>query len=102
MIAGLDASGAVQSLYPSYNKKKIGKVKRVTHGGPSASELSDTKDTNDANSMEDNIAATIQASLAQETEGLNMLEYKDANPYTTARKTIDSSLLIGMNIDEKA
>lgn len=102
MIAGLDASGAVQSLYPSYNKKKVGKVKRVTHGGPSASELSDTKETKDNDTIEDNIAATMQASLAEETEGLNMLEYDESNPYTTAKKTLDGSLLIGMNIDEKA
>lgn len=102
MIAGLDASGAVQSLYPSYNKKKVSKVKRVTHGGPKASELSSTKDTKQTDTMEENIAATMQASLAEEVEGLDILEYTDSNPYTASKKNLDSSFLIGMNIDEKA
>lgn len=102
MIAGLDASGAVQSLYPTYNKKKVGKVKRVTHGGPSASELSNKKDVSDTDTLEDNVAATMQAFLAEETAGLDILKYNDTNPYIAAKKTLDSSLLIGMNIDEKA
>ena len=102
MIAGLDASGALQSLYPSYNKKKVSKVKRVSHGGPSASELSNTKITDDTDTLEDTITATMQASLAEKTEGVDILEYNDSNPYAAAKKTLDGSLLIGMNIDEKA
>lgn len=102
MIAGLNASGAVQSLYPTYNKKKVNKVKKVSHGGPSTSELSNSKKTDDTNDMEYNIAATMQAALAEASNSLDKLEYNDSNPYITAKKTLDSSLLIGMNVDEKA
>ena len=100
MIAGLDASGAVQSLYPSYNKKKVSKVKRVKSGSSFASEATAKKENE--NTIDDTITAAMQTALAEETEGLETIQYDSSNPYAAAKKTRDQSLLLGMNIDEKA
>lgn len=101
MIAGLSSSGALQSLYPQYNKKKVTKVKKVHSGSSSAQEIS-SKDSAAEDDTEDTITANMQAALAEETKDLDSITYTDGNPYVSAKKSIDESLLLGMNIDEKA
>lgn len=102
MIAGLSASGALQSLYPQYEKKKITKVKKIHSGETSAQEVASSEAKQETDSMEDTIAANYQASLAEETTDLDSLSYASQNPYVSSKKSLDSSLLIGMNVDERA
>ncbi len=102
MIAGLSASGALQSLYPQYNKKKISKIKKVHSGTSSMEQVSSSSEQSDAETIDDAVAANYQATLSEETKDLEMISYAAKNPYTNAKKSIDESLLLGMNVDERA
>lgn len=102
MIAGLSSSGALQSLYPQYNKKKVSKVKKVHSGSSSLEELSSGKETDETDQLEASATTHYQASISEETKDLETISYTPGNPYANAKKSLDSSFLLGMNVDEKA
>ena len=102
MIAGLSSSGALQSLYPQYNKKKVSKVKKVNNGSSALEELSPDKEADETSELETTATANYQASVSKETKDLETISYTPGNPYTAAKKSLDSSFLIGMHVDEKA
>ncbi|MBQ1689511.1 MAG: hypothetical protein II073_09565 [Lachnospiraceae bacterium] len=102
MIAGLSASGALQAMYPQYNKKKISKVKKVSAHEASTEELQDSSSLTEASALEDEIASNYQTTLAEETQGLETISYDSANPYQASKKSLDESLLLGLHVDERA
>lgn len=101
MIAGLDASGAISALYPSYQKKKVSKVKKVSRDTPTASGIREDKDEEE-NTLETSLLAAMQEQISEELEETGSITYASDNPYVSAQKTIDKSLILGMNVDEKA
>lgn len=100
MIAGISASGSLQGLYPQYNKRKVSKVKRIHKDETSFSEAKETS-TQDTTPMESTIFSDYQATLADEVEGEEMISYDTSNPYMCSKKSIDASLLLGINFDER-
>ena len=98
MIAGIGASGSVQALYPQYNKKKISPVKGVHEERGSLEEISN-RSSSDNNTLEDTIASNYQSKLAENVGEQEMIAYNESNPYMQARKSLDESFLVGMNID---
>ncbi|MBQ3782665.1 MAG: hypothetical protein II838_04360 [Lachnospiraceae bacterium] len=95
MIAGLDTSGAISALYPSYQKKK------VSRDTPTASGIREDKDEEE-NTLETSLLAAMQEQISEELEETGSITYASDNPYVSAQKTIDKSLILGMNVDEKA
>lgn len=100
MIAGISGSGSLQGLYPQYNKRKVSKVKRIHKDEASFSEITEAS-TEDTTPMENAVLSNYQETLEKETEGLEMISYDTTNPYMCSKKAIDSSLLLGINIDER-
>lgn len=97
MIAGLSTSGALQSLYPQYNKKRVSGVKKV-HRQTDSSKTDSTSDVNAT--PEDTTVSNYAAALLQEAEEQE-LQYDPENPYSCSKKILDQSLLLGAHIDEQ-
>lgn len=98
MIAGIGASGSVQTLYPQYSKKKISPVKRVTEEKGSVEQISNRK-FSDTNTIEDTITSNYHKKLTDTVSEQKMVVYNENNPYIQSKKSLDQSFLIGMNID---
>ena len=98
MIAGIESSGSIQALYPQYSKKKISPVKAVTEEQGSLEQISN-RNSSDKNTLEDAITSNYSAKLAEDVGEQEMIAYNESNPYTQAKKSLDESFLVGMNID---
>ena len=98
MIAGIRGNGSLAGLYPQYNSKKITPIKSLNEENSSQEDLSQIK-RNSLKSLEDTVATQYQSQLMARTDSVELITYNEANPYEMARKTIEESLLVGMNFD---
>lgn len=98
MIASVGAYGSLQALYPQYSKKKISAIKRVAEERGSLEDISN-RNSSDKNTLEDTVTSNYQSKLAEDVNEQEMVSYNENNPYTQAKKSLDQSFLVGMNID---